>query len=77
MKNDPRYQLLIVLQRVDRPKYWTFHCPNCKREILPEVNNGVMTAMTDLFDSGNPVYGKGKRCDTGWCRYFFFFKLSD
>lgn len=73
-ENDRRYRVLVLLQRSDRPKYWVFHCPNCKREIR-EVNNASLLGMTDSFAASE--YGTGIRCDTGWCRYYYYFQFSD
>lgn len=70
--NDTRYRVLVMLQRSDREKYWTFYCPQCQQRVK-EVN-GDMKSITDTFSvegAGQPI-----RCGKGWCRIYWYFKLS-
>lgn len=74
--NDRRYRALVTLVRADRPKIWTFHCPQCRRPLVELVNSEVI-AITDLFDKNNiKDISKGLRCETRNCRIYWYFNLS-
>lgn len=75
-EKDRKYRTLVMLQRSDRPRYWTFHCPNCQQPIA-ELNNRDIYSMTDMF---NPLStangGVGTRCPGPNCRRWYFFQLN-
>lgn len=67
------YMVLVTLLRLDRPKRWLFHCPNCKRPIK-EID-GELVAMTDSYNTKD--HGMYYRCDTSSCRIFYQFHISE
>ena len=83
---DRRYRMLVLLQRSDRPKYWTFSCPQCKAEVV-EVINGEVQAMSDLVNTESlDNVGVGYRCPGRLgqdafgkmmhCGIWYYFKLN-
>lgn len=78
---DRHYTTLVSLQRVDRPRYWTFLCPNCGSKIA-ELNNLEVYAINDFFDPANlNNSGVGRKCK-GYiaasglpCPYKYFFSV--
>lgn len=80
IENDRRYRVLVMLQRSDRPKYWTFYCPMCTMPVA-ELNNHDVIGMSDLVDLDAAEVGLvGVRCDGryqgGKCRVWYYFKLN-
>lgn len=73
---DRRYRTLVVLQRSDRPKYWTFHCPHCT-EPLGELTNTEIVAISDTFDMQNTnLATAGLRCSGKYCRRWYYFSIA-
>lgn len=76
VEEDRRYRILISLHRSDRPRYWTFSCPNCKADICEMVNTEIV-AISDLIDMNNvDIAGPGIRCNGRYCRRWYYFNLS-
>ena len=74
---DRRYRVMVLLQRSDRPKYYTFHCPKCTQPV-GDLVNAEIKAMSDLMDMNNvDNVGVGTRCDGYKCRVWYYFTLSD
>lgn len=73
---DRRYRVMILLQRSDRPHYWTFACPHCKHDVA-EIMNADVEAISDIvsMENANNI-GIGIRCDGPYCRYWYYFKLN-
>lgn len=74
---DPRYRILVMLQRSDRPNYWIFNCPHCMEGVF-ELTNVEIESMSDLVTVGtnpNDIL-IGARCDGPYCRYYYYFKLN-
>lgn len=75
-EKDRKYRTLILLQRSDRPRYWTWHCPNCQQPIV-ELNNTDMYAMTDFY---NPAAASNAavsiRCPGLNCKRWYAFQLK-
>lgn len=70
--NDNNYRILVILRRADRPRHWTFNCPNCQmpvRELDDEVS-----IVTDIFNADDK--GRATTCGKGWCRIHWYFELS-
>jgi len=75
-EQDRRYRTLVLLQRTDRPKYWTFHCMNCQQPIA-ELNGTDVYAMTDFYDPHNASNASvGMRCPSPMCKRWYFFQLK-
>lgn len=77
---DRRYRVLVILNRSERPKYWTFHCPQCKMPVS-EILNAEVESISDLIDTTNiNNIGLGVRCDGRYmddkCRIWYYFKLN-
>ena len=73
---DRRYRVLVLLQRSDRPRYWTFHCPHCTNP-LSEIVNSDVVAISDTFDMQNTSLStNGLRCDGKFCRWWYYFSLD-
>lgn len=77
---DRRYRCLVSLQRTDRPRYWTFHCPNCTMPLC-EIVNAEVVDMRDLINFQNQdIIANGIRCDGrtghGRCNIYFYFNLN-
>lgn len=73
---DRRYRLLVMLQRSDKPNYWTAHCMKCQHPLV-EILNAEIEAISDLVsmeDTSN--IGIGMRCPGKYCRYWYYFKLN-
>lgn len=82
-EKDFRYRILVNLVRSDRPRYWTFHCPNCQQKV-GELSNVEMKTMTDIIDMSNmDKQLVGMRCDgrspdgIGRCNIWYYFNLAD
>lgn len=45
---DRRYRMKILLVAARRPKYWVFHCPQC-RMFVAELSGNVIS-ITDVAD---------------------------
>lgn len=86
IESDRRYRVLVLLQRVDRPKYWTFKCFQCGADV-GEVVNAEVQAVSDLVDTesvGNMIVGH--RCNgrlgvdafgkVMHCGIWYYFKLN-
>lgn len=74
--SDKRYRTLVLLQRSDRPKYWTFHCVNCK-QVVAELANHDVYALNDMYnpqDTSNHVVGIP--CSSPLCRRWYYFLLQ-
>lgn len=72
---DKRYRILVLLQRSDRPKYWTFKCNHCGYDVQ-DLTNVEVEAVSDLVElPGNDVL-IGRRCGGPYCKYHYYFKLS-
>lgn len=73
---DKRYRILVLLQRSDRPTYWTFKCPHCGYDVQ-ELQNIEVEAMSDLAGVGtsNDML-VGRRCGGPYCKYWYYFKLN-
>lgn len=75
-ESDRRYRVMVLLQRSDRPKYWTFNCPQCTMPVC-ELNGVDVIGLTDLVALGADDTGLvGVRCDRGSCRWWYYFKLN-
>lgn len=72
---DKRYRIQILLQRSDRPVYWTFSCPHCKYDVQ-ELINCEIESMSDLVSIPGSEVMTGIRCPGPYCRYYYYFKLS-
>lgn len=77
---DRRYRVLVTFGRSDRPRYWTFHCPNCQKPLCEIVNADIQT-MTDVIDMSNlENIGNGVRCDGRFqgrrCDIWYYFNLN-
>lgn len=73
---DRRYRILVQLVRSDRPRFWSFHCPNCKVKVI-EFQNMDMYSMTDFYDAKNTAnHAVGIRCDGVLCKYYYYFMLA-
>lgn len=83
---DRRYRVLVLLQRSDREKYWTFNCPRCTMPVC-EILNAEIEAISDLISIENiENVGNGVRCDgrlgrdtlgqTIKCNIWYYFKLN-
>lgn len=77
---DRRYRSLVSLQRTDRPRYWTFHCPNCTMPLC-EIANAEVIQITDLIDYQNTDnVMNGIRCSgrtgNGRCDIWWYFNLN-
>lgn len=77
---DRRYRCLVSLQRTDRPRYWTFHCPNCTMPLC-EIANAEVSPITDIVDFSNTDnVMNGIRCNgrTGFgrCNIWYYFNLN-
>lgn len=71
---DKNYRTLVLLQRTDRPKYWTFHCVNCRMPVAHLVNKEIK-AITDFYnpqDTSNEAVEV--RCSS--CKRFYSFQLN-
>lgn len=77
---DRRYRVLVLLQRSDRPRYYTFHCPQCTMPVCEIVNSDVV-ALSDLVDMETMDVGTGTRCNGrfngGHCRTWYYFTLGE
>lgn len=77
---DKRYRLMVSLMRVDRPKYWNFHCFNCGSKICELVNRDVFD-VADFYDaqninnSGTLKHCKGTQPNGLACPYSYFFNM--
>lgn len=77
---DRRYRILVLLQRSDRERYYTFNCPHCTMPVAELVNTEII-ALNDLID-GHTLNNQsvGVRCDGRYagekCRWWFFFSLQ-
>lgn len=73
---DRKYRTLVTLQRADRPKYWTFHCPNCQQP-MAELNGTDLFSLEDFY---NPQSAEnravGIRCPGPHCRRWYYFQLQ-
>lgn len=83
MEQDRRYRVLVSLVRADRPRYWTWHCPNCQKAIA-ELSNTDVVGMTDFADMNNQENALvGVRCHgrlqsgMGYCNFWYYFNLND
>lgn len=79
-EQDRRYRMLILLQRSDRPRYYTWHCPQCTYPVC-EIVNSEIVAVSDAMDMQNiALAGPGIRCDGryqgGKCRIWYYFSLG-
>jgi hypothetical protein len=73
---DHKYRTLVLLQRSDRPRYWSFHCPNCKA-FVAELNNTDVHAMADFYNPQSADNRSvGVRCSGAYCKRYYFFVLS-
>lgn len=77
---DRKYRVMVLLQRSDRPRYWTFHCPSCTMPLCEMVNTEIV-ALSDLFDMQNVVMSaNGIRCSgrtgDGRCNIHYYFTLN-
>lgn len=73
--NDPRYTIHVALVREGRPKYWSFHCPNCKEKVC-ELD-GRIVYITDINDESVPATsGQRMRCTGKFCRNWYQFSLN-
>lgn len=73
---DRRYRIMVLLQRSDRPNYWTFKCSHCGYDVR-EIVNAEIEAMSDLVsmeDNSNVLIGG--RCNGPFCKYYYYFKLN-
>lgn len=81
---DRRYRMLVLLQRSDRRRYYTFHCPICTAPV-GEIVNADVVAITDLIDMSNiDTIGAGLRCNgryhgdqSGKCSTYYYFSLNE
>lgn len=78
---DKRYRILVLLQRVDRPRYWSFYCTRCQYKVC-ELSNCEVVALNDLIDYNNTnLQVVSVRCDGryqgGRCDTYYAFSLSD
>lgn len=83
MERDLRYRILVNLVRSDRPRYWTWHCPNCQMRVAELANADVMSC-SDIIDMKNQEKTLvGVRCGgrsplgVGRCDTWYYFNLSD
>lgn len=73
---DKRYRILVLLQRTDAPKYWTFKCNHCGYDV-EEVINAEIEAMSDVAAIGTSQDVLiGRRCPGPYCKYWYYFKLN-
>lgn len=72
---DKRYRILVLLQRTDAPKYWTFKCSHCGSDVQ-EIANAEIEAMSDVVAIPGSDILLGRRCDGPYCRYYYYFKLN-
>lgn len=80
IEQDRRYRCLVSLQRSDRPRYWTFHCPNCTMPIT-ELVNAEVVAINDLIAMDKLTnLSVGYRCSgrtgNGRCNIWYYFNLN-
>lgn len=80
IEQDRRYRTMVLLQRTDRPRYWTFHCPSCTMPLC-EIVNAEVVALSDLFDMQNTsIAANGVRCSgrtgNGRCGIWYYFTLN-
>lgn len=73
---DRKYRMMVFLNRTDRPRYWTFHCPICGKP-LTEIVNMEVVSINDVVDFARPeMYGTGNMCFSRYCRVWYYFNLS-
>lgn len=82
-QTDTKYRILVLLQRSDRPDFFSFHCPRCNMKVA-DLANGQMVGMTDVidFDSrfnlGIGVPHRGRLGDgNGFCSIIYYFTLGE
>ncbi len=79
-EQDRRYRMLLILNRSDRPRYWTFHCIQCTMPVM-EIVNAEVQAISDVVDMNNLDFiGNGTRCDgryqNGKCGIWYYTTLN-
>lgn len=71
--------MVVLLNRVDRPRYYTFYCVHCGKP-LAELTNGEPIAIGDIVDMSDVnTIGVGVRCLSRFCRdvwYYFNIKIG-
>lgn len=74
---DRRYRILVLMNRTDRPRYYTFHCPFCSKP-LAEITNSTVSSLSDIIDMNNTAsYGVGVQCLSRQCRdIWYYFNMN-
>lgn len=74
---DRRYRILVLMNRSDRPRYYTFFCPFCSKP-LAEITNSEVHSINDIIDMNNTAsYGVGVQCLSRQCRdIWYYFNMS-
>ena len=80
VEDDRRYRTVHLLNRSDRPRYYTFLCYQCGYPVC-EIVNAEVIASSDAMDMDNlALMGPGVRCDGryqgGKCRIWHYFSLG-
>lgn len=77
---DRRYRVLVLLNRSDRPRYYTYLCYQCGFPVCEIVNQDVVAEADSLDMSNVTLLGTGVRCDGryqgGKCRIWYYFSLG-
>lgn len=73
---DRKYRMMVLMNRTDRPRYWTFNCPICAKP-LAEIVNAEVIAINDVVDmSQTATFGIGVMCFSRYCRIWYYFNLN-
>lgn len=73
---DRQYRMLILLQRTDRPRYYSFHCFNCKT-LVAELAGSNVFAAEDFYNPQSTTNASvGIRCNGKYCHRYYFFQLK-
>jgi hypothetical protein len=81
IEQDRRYRIRVMLNRSDRPRYFTWQCPQCTYPVCEIVNCDIV-AVSDTMDMTNlSNAGPGVRCDGryqgGRCNIWWYFSLGE
>ncbi len=75
-EKDREYRTLVLLQRSDRPRYWTFHCPNCQQP-MAHLSGRDVVSLTDFYNPQSAENGSvGIRCPGAFCKRWYYFQLT-
>lgn len=77
LQPDKEYRLLILLQRTDRPHYWSPFCLRCGENLHIDLLKCEIQAISDLveMETGNNI-AIGITCPGRYCRTKYYFKLN-